>query len=311
MSKSILGFYPALIMLGYEVYLLVLHKKKTIFIQQLKKIALQVGILSVWFLLMVILYKKAFIQVHFEDHLLKRVTKSIESHFGQRTFYLDTVLQEYGWFAFVPFLSIGMLTWSFLKKKIDSFTYLLVVSLVPWFLFLNLTKTKIEWYIYPAVTQIVFLILYPTMLLKKMKPIFYFVLFFITVIYVMSVFKPLYSSNYSSYDDNYRLALAAKSACSSLDILVDQNDRHTHSTLQRLNLLISTSDTYGSHPAMVYYFGKSLTPYYNEELFVRRMHFMPKNSCISVSEEDLQIISNDSKFKLIDQFGKFYLLKRV
>ncbi len=318
MSKSLLGFYPAILMVIYETYQFIVKKDSQRFIKNLQKIMTQILILLTWYLFMILIFKKTFIQVHFSEHLIKRVTKSIESHFGQRTFYLDAVFKEYGWFSFVTFFSVGLLTIQFLKQRLKSFEYFLGLSIIPWFIFLNLTKTKIEWYIYPFIPGLAFLLLYPLTLLKNSKLLFYLVSALLVVIYLIYSFPTLYNASYSSYDENYKLAVAAKDSCGSLTLLVDKNDRKTHDVLQGLNLLISTSDIYGSHPAVIYYYGKKVLPVYSEQIFVEHLNHLSTNECTALDEKDLHFLPTESMnntattpLMKIGKFGTFYLYKRV
>src|SRR5262249_5880977 len=137
------------------------------------KILLQVFILSLWYIVMVILFGKEFIQVHFNDHLLRRITSSIESHFGARTFYIDILLREFGLFLLSGLLGVVLLCKEYLSKKRSLEGYVHSLFFIPWFIFLNLTKTKIDWYIYPVIPQILFLIVYPLMLFARYKKILY------------------------------------------------------------------------------------------------------------------------------------------
>ncbi|MEO6509101.1 MAG: hypothetical protein ABIO02_04045, partial [Patescibacteria group bacterium] len=216
---------------------------------------------------------------------------------------------QYGWFSLISLAGITILTYQFFKKKIDAATYLLSVVFVPWFIFLNLTKTKIEWYIYPAVPQIIFLMLYPLHLLQKYRIVFYLSLSVVVIIYLLNSFKPLYSTFYSSYDENYRLAVKANKVCDRLDLLVDANDRKNHDVLQGLDLLISTSESYGTHPAMIYYFGKKLTPFYSSKTFIGAVKKAPLNTCVGIEEQDIPLLK-DSSYITIQKFGHFYLMKK-
>lgn len=84
LSKSLLGFYPAIMLLGYQIWKKYLAKdKKTA--NNIKLILIQIIIILFWYLIMLFIYKQDFIQAHFLESHLKRVTASIESHFGQPT----------------------------------------------------------------------------------------------------------------------------------------------------------------------------------------------------------------------------------
>ena len=118
LSKSLLGFFPPTIFLGYYFFQYVTKEiSKKQFIFHLKRLGIQVGISSIWFLGMLLVYRYDFIQYHFIDSHLKRVTASIEQHFGQRTFYVTVLIDRFKLLLIPAFLSIGYLTYSFLKIR--------------------------------------------------------------------------------------------------------------------------------------------------------------------------------------------------
>ena len=92
-----------------------MSKKQFVF--HLKRLGIQVGISSIWFIGMLLVYRYDFIQYHFIDSHFKRVTASIEQHFGQRTFYVTVLIDQLKLLLIPAFLSIGYLTYSFFKKK--------------------------------------------------------------------------------------------------------------------------------------------------------------------------------------------------
>ena len=85
-SKSLIGFYPAFIMLAYYIYIYILKK---IDLKELKnyivKISSHIVILLLWFVSMILLFGEQFFKQHIIESHFRRVTSSIEFHFGQRT----------------------------------------------------------------------------------------------------------------------------------------------------------------------------------------------------------------------------------
>ena len=59
---------------------------------------LQFFILSLWFIAMFVIFGKAFFWQHIIESHFRRVTSSIEFHFGQRTFYITLALEQMGCF---------------------------------------------------------------------------------------------------------------------------------------------------------------------------------------------------------------------
>lgn len=306
-SKSLLGFYPAILYLTFETYNFV-FKNKTIkkqAILNIKKIILQVLILSIWFFIMFVIYKQKFIQIHFSDHLFRRITSSIESHFGKRTFYFDIILKEYSYSIIFLLLGSFIIIKKYLAKKINDNIIFLSIAFIPFFLFLNLTKTKISWYLYPTILQFAFLIAYPLILLKKLKALQYLLGFIIIgfVIY-QSIFINSYFKNfYSQYDETYRITLFAKNKCSSIIILPSENERKTHNALKSMNLLISTSEQYGNKPSIFYYFEKPVFFVYSPEDIIST-----KGSCLLINKNDIDYIKK-LEFEKIKQENDLLLLK--
>ena len=306
-SKSLLGFYPAILYLIFEIYNFV-FKNKTIkkqAILNIKKIILQILILSIWFFIMFVVYKQKFIQIHFSDHLFKRITSSIESHFGKRTFYFDTILKEYSYSIIFLLLGSILIIKKYLAKKINDKIIFLSIAFIPFFLFLNLTKTKISWYLYPTIHQFAFLITYPLILFKKLKALQYLLsLIIIGFIIYQSIFiNSYFTSFYSQYNETYKITLFAKNKCSSLVIFPSENERKTHDTLKSMNLLISTSEQYGNKPSISYYFEKPVLYIYSPEDIVNT-----KGSCLLLNKNDVDIIKK-LEFEKIKQESDLLLLK--
>jgi 4-amino-4-deoxy-L-arabinose transferase-like glycosyltransferase len=311
-SKSILGFYPIFFVFIYELYVLWAHKKNPELYSQLKKMTAQVAILLIWYLGMLAVYRQTFIQVHFADHLLKRVTTSIEQHYGLRTYYIDLAISLFGFFFYLVPVSALLAVVQFFKKKITENQLLYTLALLPWFIFLNLAKTKIEWYLYPAIPGLVLLILYPLTLLQKWPVVKYGIM---SVILLFVIYSSLFGSNllnenYSAYGDIYQLARASNKNCTELNILVDQNARKDHAVLSSQNDLISTSDIYGQFPSLMYYTEKKVNPFYDVNLYLKALSTARPGSCWSFDENDSNI-SRFSSLKYIIKIGPHLLYKKV
>lgn len=265
-SKSLLGFYPLAI---YAIVTCVEFLRHEISKSDVKKriliLVAQISFLSAWYLIMLFLYGKSFWQIHIIESHFMRVTASIESHFGQRTFYIDLLLQELRFFIIPALIGFVLLTYEWLTKKRSTMSFAFAAWFIPWFLFLNLTKTKISWYLYPIIPQFFFLAMYPLILIKKWKILF-------IIVSVMLCFYFLYTgvktnnflnTRYSQWEDHQKIALVAKNKCSSLGVLVSPETRSTYETLKKMGLVIQTTDMWGDHPSMVYYFGKPMDFFYS------------------------------------------------
>jgi len=312
-SKSILGFYPLILLGVFEFYHLVTRQHKTkAYIATLKSMLAQVGIISIWFIIMYLMFGQYFVQVHFYEHLVRRVTASIESHFGQRTFYLDIIFNQFNVLLIMLIPSLILIVKRFYQKKISDIDVLMSLFLIPWFIFLNLTKTKISWYAYPVIPQFTFLIVYPLTAIKNSKPLLYIIslLFMGFLLYQALVTYNFFGTFYSSYDNQYKIAAVARTRCNTLDILIDTDGRKTYEVLKGMNLTISTSTWYGNHPAMVYYFGKKVNFVYDKKMLQTKLPVIPNSECIVINKDDADLPLKTAKFDQVAQSGEVLLFQK-
>jgi hypothetical protein len=288
----------------------------------------------IWYVVMFAFFGKAFWVQHIYETHFRRVASSIESHFGHRTYYIDILTEQYlGKPLFIPlgegkievhseviifFIAIlaGSLFLLFQRmktKKIKDDDLLHGFYLMPWFIFLNLTKTKIHWYTYPGIPPFSFLLFYPLVLLRKYKYLYYFIvtIIFIGVLNKFIVERNILTSQYSKLEPHHQIAQTAKNQCDILSVVVEPDTRTTFATLTDLNLLITTSTWWGNHPSMVYYFEKKINYIYSLENIDKKMMAIPKGSCLSLNKNDNTISKEIQKLKLINEFGELQLYKRL
>ncbi len=313
MSKSLIGFYPLVLFIlyyGYEYLTKKITKKKVI--ENFQIIFFHGALLSIWFIAMFLIYGHAFWQNQIIEAHFKRVTASIESHFGKRTYYLDLIFEQFGPFTWISFISIGVLIVQFFRRKISTISLFYALYLLPWFVFLNLTKTKIFWYIYPTIPQFAFLVIYPLTLISKKKIVFMSLVTLIIILIFRNTFltHDLLNVAYSKQEDYLRLAKYAKTKCSNLNVLVDSNTRQTFATLQKLNLLISTSRWWGNHPSIVYYFGKRVIFEYDKNRLIKKVNSFRPGECLSLENNDLDIHPSNN-LKLLSSFATYFLYKKL
>ncbi|HRN69601.1 MAG TPA: hypothetical protein PLS49_00295 [Candidatus Woesebacteria bacterium] len=311
MSKSLVGFYPVAIMGAYFLFLFFTKQIKLKELQkEIIKLATHTGILLLWYIVMFVMFGRDFWIEHIIESHTKRVTASIESHFGKRTFYIDLLFEQYGTYIWFSILGIGALCWNWNKKYIKNEQLLYATFLIPWFLFLNVTKTKIFWYGYPYIPQFAFLMVYPITLLQKRFPnIIYYgalILVLVSVLNYGFVQQKIQAKEFASYEDHHRVAQLAKEQCDSLYVLNDPAAREAIHTLESMNLTITTTRWWGSHPSMVYYYGKPLENIYDEERVDTLLQTRPKNGCIVVTPQD---ISKVKDLELIKSFENMALYK--
>jgi hypothetical protein len=310
LSKSLLGFYPVIIFFCLYTFQLLIKQLKP---KQYKKLVvsliIQASILLLWFIVMFAIFKMPFIKAHFYDSMIKRVTSSIESHFGKRTFYIDLLYNQLGIFALLSPVSLFLIYKDFFRKK-DFLSTALLIFFVPFFLFLNLTKTKIDWYLYPVIAQFAFLGIYFFNKINK-YPLLIFLIFLIIsgVTFKNNLLNnSFFSAHYSSYDENYRLAIYAKTICRNINILVDKDSRQTHDTLKKMNLLIGTSEWWGNHPSIVFYSDKKVNFIYEVPQFNSLSAKPDPGGCFVINKSDLLLFP---QFKIIKSihFNDQYLFK--
>lgn len=306
LSKSLLGFYPVAMVFLYEVVQWSQHKKK--FRNEIKTYIqttlIQVGISSLWFLWMFSVYKNEFIQYHFIDSHFKRVAASIEQHFGQRTFYIDLLLEQMKYGIYPAIASVLFLGYSFIKsKKIE---LLFSVIFIPWFLFLNVTKTKIAWYLYPVLPQFVYLTVYMLRYIKKqwiqgLATIGILWYFFTAMIPITSYI----TADYSKWEDHQLIARdAQKAGCEKLFVLVNESTRSSYKTLKSMDLVIHTTTWWGNHPSMAYYSNAKTVYIYTVSEFQNAMNDSGTNTCFTAEKEDwddkyeMRILSKNNTFIL-------------
>jgi len=315
MSKSLVGFYPLAIMTGYYTFLFFRKKiKKKELLQELKIMAAQSGILLLWYIIMFAIYGQAFFVQHIIESHTKRVTASIESHFGKRTFYIDLLFEQFGVYVWLSVLGIGIMFWQWYKNTLKNKEFLIAIFLLPWFFFLNLTKTKIFWYGYPYIPQIVFLMFCPLLVIKKYlaRPFYVAICVLLGIFILKNAFidKKVHLANYSSYEDYHRIAKYAHGRCDKLYVLVDPTSRQSFATLKSMDLLITTSAWWGNHPSMVYYFGGPIEFVYTLERWDKVMNDTDRTSCIVVTEDDKLLVPL-SNTQTIIKYGSFYLFRFI
>ncbi len=316
LSKSLLGFYPVLLFFGlyaYQYFTKSISSKE--FLKKSIYLIIQSSILLLWFVGMILYFKYPFIQAHFLDSHLKRVTASIESHFGKRTFYIDLLFEQLGLFIYPAIFGFIVLVKKILsdvlKKSshhLSSINYhLLILFFVPWFLFLNLTKTKINWYLYPVIPQFAFLSVYLLDFLRKKKVVLLIVSLAVTGTLIYSQFSGnlFFNTQYSRYDENYSIAQAANGRCPVINMLVDPASRETHNTLQNMNLLIGTSEWWGNHPSIVYYSNARVNFVYDVGKFAKLIDTSPAGKCLIQYEEDKKLFVHT--LSLIKHENNLYL----
>ncbi|PIZ62921.1 hypothetical protein COY16_03185 [Candidatus Roizmanbacteria bacterium CG_4_10_14_0_2_um_filter_39_13] len=290
-SKSLIGFYPVGIMGLFFLYRFLtkqIDAKKLL--EEFKRLIIHFLILVIWYIGMFIFYGNNFLYQHFYESHVKRVTASIESHFGQRTFYLDLLFIEFGKHIWWSILGFSLLVYQWIRKRLSDKRLLYALFIIPWFIFLNLTKTKIFWYGHPYIPQFALLMVYPLSLIKKARLIYSLVIIsiIITLFHQYFISSNVLDSFYSSNDPHHIVAKIANSYCDELNVVVEPEGREAYQTLKSMDLLITTSRWWGNHPSMIYYFNGDLHFVYTLEELHEKKDIASGRTCFVVHRNDIE-----------------------
>lgn len=310
MAKSLVGFYPVPVIGLFYLYQLWIKKiKPDEFRSVLRQLSIHSLLLTSWYIGMLLMYGKAFWIEHIIETHFKRVTASIEFHFGERIFYVILMKDQLAYYFYLSLAGMLLFAYRFFKKQLSTPAMLFGLYLMPWFIFLNLTKTKIFWYALPAIPVFALFAFYPFTLLKKYRVLLGIaVIFFIGItVYVNLIRTNFLNSEYSKKEDHYYLALYARDYCNQLGVLVNNDTRTSFETLSKMNLLITTSKWWGSHPSIRYYFGKQMYPFYDTREMYKYIYDAPGKSCLTIEATDLSLIKGINTLKPLKQFGQIYL----
>lgn len=297
-SKSLIGFYPTAMMMGYFIFLFVRHKiDKKELITNLKKIMTHILIGLSWFAAMLVVYGLRFWKLHIIESHFRRVTASIEFHFGQRTFYIDLARDQLGILFWIGIIGLFVVLIKYFKKEKELFASLF---LLPWFLFLNLTKTKIFWYFYASIPQFGFLAAAPLLAARKNKYLYWggaLVLIFFTV-QTFFIKQNVLATQYSKPESYYHLALYAKDKCNKLVVYMDKQTRSSFAELDRQGLLITTTKWWGSHPSVLYYYGGKIDFIYDRPTLISSVSNLKPGQCLSLPQDSLTDVSTSGLTQL-------------
>lgn len=314
LSKSLLGFFPLGMFLMYYTFE---YFRKTIMKKELFKIYqhvfIQVGVATIWFISMYAVYKYPFIQYQIIDSHFKRVTSSIEQHFGHKTFYLTVLIDQLKVLLIPASFSCLYLLVKILKKKTNALIHFLGLIFVPWFLFLNLTKTKIEWYTYPVLPQFTLLAVYPVTFIKnKVLKIVFIVSILLIFFLKITPTKALLTQPFSKLEDHQRIAIdAKKNGCTSIQVLVNDETRSSYKTLKSMNLVISTTTWWGNHPSIAYYSSAKTEFIYDEFEAIRKYKMLKPSSCMVMEKKDAVLFPKKKYIPIIPTANKTYFLYKA
>ena len=274
-SKSLLGFIPLFADLGYELFARSLNFRK------IRDYLIQIVIGSIWYLVMFIKFGNVFVQSHFLDHMISRITKPIELHFGDKFFYLIKIWQDIGiWsiFAVIGFMILVVYVWQNIKHSGDTnktndlkLRLLLLATPFLYLTLLTLGKSKLTWYVMPVIP---FLTVFASVAIQRIQNLhrnFIIIPLFIFTFGLMFFARHIITQTFYTYKipDKTELALCIdqklKSNISSIAYLVSTQERGDAQVIEAANLQIGSSFIYGSAPAFVFYSNRPVSFYYSPE----------------------------------------------
>jgi hypothetical protein len=252
---------------------------------------------------MIVAYGQAFIKSHFIEHLISRVTKQIELHFGDKWFYVIKLWEETNLFLVLAVLGFLFIAFQIFKKlklsktlpKIISQYLILTLLPIAYIALLTFSRSKLHWYTTPLIpfagmwAAIFFDQLLQTklLLIKKILPFAYIAL----ATYSLFIFaKSVYSSQQDSYKPNDKTIIGIcidKYATDKdkITYFVPPQERKDAQVIEAANLQIGSSFIYGSAPAFLYYADRPVNFVFKESEYKSSL----KNTNITVlSKSDLK-----------------------
>jgi len=155
LSKSLLGFFPLIAEICIDCLSRSINREK------IKVYLLTVFAGLSWQIFMIVIYGQSFIQSHFIDHMVSRVTRPIELHFGDKFFYGVRLWQEsHIWLLLALGGTVVILLLAFYQlikrkeiyiPKHYQLPLMMLFIFVGYFSLLTISKSKIHWYITPLI----------------------------------------------------------------------------------------------------------------------------------------------------------------
>jgi hypothetical protein len=272
LSKSLLGFVPMMI----ELFLDIVFRKLSV-----RKISYYIGsfmVGSIWYALMYVLHGRLFLVTHFYDHLISRITRPIELHFGGRMFYIEKMWNEVGILMIMSCIGIMLVFISVIRQRSTGFITKLTLIFIPcaYLLLLTFSKAKIHWYITPLIPFVGMGTAYLLQISLQIRG-----RAFQKGVYALMVILFLYCGyryirsvatippGWYIPTEKTRIAQCIKQRLFASDplkpviYLVPPQQRKDTQVIEAANLQIGSSFIYGSAPAFIYYVGRPVTLYYS------------------------------------------------
>lgn len=287
LSKSLLGFYPVLI----ELFTVT---KKSFSKKNIWKTLILITTSSLWYVYGYFKFGNDFFVIHFYKQMIKRVVVPIELHFGDKFYYLQFILRDIGPLAIFLIFAYILLFYEVLKdflkkgpkivKAKQWWDYLILFSPIPFFLFLNVGKSKLFWYLTMLLPLFALSYSYLYMKIKNRFLKWFFVIFMlIFFIYKFTISTYLLIQNSTPPDRILLAKCLSKKPETTIAFLVNEDERKIRNFLEAAHFDTNSSFLYGGSPSFVYYIEKRVDYYYNVDDFLSHQK---KYDLIALSNSD-------------------------
>lgn len=303
LSKSFLGFYPVLVVLAEDIILKKLSLKK---IGQLLFFSF---LSSIWFLAAFLKFGHVFIKEHLLEHLFYRVIKPVELHYGGYFHYVKLIFRESPVLAILSLFALFYIGYLILFKK--KYNLLFIPLFLGIFVFISLSKTKLDWYIFPVIPVLALalsvLFVDLSALLKIDERLLWFIAIVVMILIIYARGNILFKFHKEKPPEKVKLAEYIKNKCAKIDYLVDAEERKFYHVISAANVGISSTFRYGGSPAFRFYVEKKVNFYYDIAEF--KSNALQSGKCLVISKKDKELFPVDN-YNLIYQSDNFLVYNR-
>lgn len=308
MSKSFLGLFPLLVVLLEDAFTTGSVKQALLgYLSNLRKLTMAILISIAWFVLAYLRFGNQFLQENLYDHLVARVVKPVELHYGGFLYYPKLLFSYYNVFLLVFAIAVGYVMYLIFKKRQ---THLLFIPLFLLYgVLISLAKTKLNWYIFPilpflAVSLSVLLVDIKT----KLKLSVHWVWIGLIGIFLGGIFLQ------GSYVLRLKkegpapltaLALYAKEQCSKTTIIANNEELKFYDVINAANVQISSTFRYGGSPAFRFYADQPVIYRYDKN---PNRDIVDHSNCIVVAENTSYAL-HSQEWDQVQKKGGFVIYK--
>jgi hypothetical protein len=212
--------------------------------------------------------------------MVKRVLVPIELHFGDKYYYLNVMWENFNYLVIPMVIGYLLLAHDMLrklwKKKLaitesrDWYYYLVLSAALPFFVFLNIGKSKLYWYM--TFLLPFFCLIFSYLYLKIPNRIIRVVLILVLIYPFITTFYNRTYAFKTTYVPTERLDAAAcisKQQGNTVAVLVGEEERKIKNFLEAAQYQTNSSFLYGGSPSFVYYSNKKIQYYYDVDIFMK------------------------------------------